>query len=156
MSILLSCAIRVAAYLYLISMSSLSSLLISLMLFFLFFPFFFFIRVRFCFFFSSRRRHTRCGRDWSSDVCSSDLKRYEAEGIAGLFHDRPRGKPFAALPKAQETAVVEKTLQGKPAQATHWSCRSMADAIGISKASVQRSEERRVGKEGRRRWAADE
>src|SRR5436305_2456993 len=25
------------------------------------------------FFFSGRRRHTRCGRDWSSDVCSSDL-----------------------------------------------------------------------------------
>src|SRR4030043_2206771 len=33
-------------------------------------------RVRMClffFFFSSRRRHTRCSRDWSSDVCSSDL-----------------------------------------------------------------------------------
>src|SRR5207245_7514302 len=27
----------------------------------------------FIFFFSSRRRHTRCYRDWSSDVCSSDL-----------------------------------------------------------------------------------
>src|SRR5216684_7195245 len=27
------------------------------------------------FFFSSRRRHTRCSRDWSSDVCSSDLRR---------------------------------------------------------------------------------
>src|SRR5712675_3068578 len=27
----------------------------------------------FVFFFSSRRRHTRCSRDWSSDVCSSDL-----------------------------------------------------------------------------------
>src|SRR5207245_3194274 len=27
------------------------------------------------FFFSSRRRHTRCYRDWSSDVCSSDLVR---------------------------------------------------------------------------------
>src|SRR2546421_3541399 len=27
----------------------------------------------FCFFFSSRRRHTRSDRDWSSDVCSSDL-----------------------------------------------------------------------------------
>src|SRR2546422_5758211 len=27
------------------------------------------------FFFSSRRRHTRCSRDWSSDVCSSDLIR---------------------------------------------------------------------------------
>src|SRR5437660_3280942 len=26
-----------------------------------------------CFFFSSRRRHTRWPRDWSSDVCSSDL-----------------------------------------------------------------------------------
>src|SRR5256884_6337207 len=30
-------------------------------------------RSMFCFFFSSRRRHTRCSRDWSSDVCSSDL-----------------------------------------------------------------------------------
>src|SRR2546429_4028119 len=33
-------------------------------------------RTRSCFsffFFSSRRRHTRCSRDWSSDVCSSDL-----------------------------------------------------------------------------------
>src|SRR3989442_14780207 len=29
------------------------------------------------FFFSSRRRHTRCGRDWSSDVCSSDLTRFD-------------------------------------------------------------------------------
>src|SRR2546422_7433077 len=29
----------------------------------------------FFFFFSSRRRHTRCSRDWSSDVCSSDLDR---------------------------------------------------------------------------------
>src|SRR3989449_3610146 len=30
-------------------------------------------RGRWFFFFSSRRRHTRCSRDWSSDVCSSDL-----------------------------------------------------------------------------------
>src|SRR2546429_9895372 len=29
--------------------------------------------INFFFFFSSRRRHTRCSRDWSSDVCSSDL-----------------------------------------------------------------------------------
>src|SRR6266550_7673649 len=29
--------------------------------------------MKFSFFFSSRRRHTRCSRDWSSDVCSSDL-----------------------------------------------------------------------------------
>src|SRR2546422_1531037 len=29
--------------------------------------------LQYFFFFSSRRRHTRCSRDWSSDVCSSDL-----------------------------------------------------------------------------------
>src|SRR5207245_7088658 len=43
---------------------------ISRLLLFCLFSFFFF----FFFFFSSRRRHTRCYRDWSSDVCSSDLK----------------------------------------------------------------------------------
>src|SRR5215217_8555169 len=32
------------------------------------------------FFFSSRRRHTRYWRDWSSDVCSSDLRPYPARG----------------------------------------------------------------------------
>src|SRR2546429_7190190 len=32
------------------------------------------------FFFSSRRRHTRCSRDWSSDVCSSDLRSHFADG----------------------------------------------------------------------------
>src|SRR2546422_2801840 len=31
------------------------------------------MHAKFLFFFSSRRRHTRCSRDWSSDVCSSDL-----------------------------------------------------------------------------------
>src|SRR5256884_6343320 len=38
------------------------------------------------FFFSSRRRHTRCSRDWSSDVCSSDLAvpLLELLGIAAL------------------------------------------------------------------------
>src|SRR5438067_12784289 len=33
------------------------------------------------FFFSSRRRHTRSKRDWSSDVCSSDLKRVAQRGL---------------------------------------------------------------------------
>src|SRR6266542_3248546 len=37
------------------------------------------------FFFSSRRRHTRCYRDWSSDVCSSDLERPAA--AQGAIHD---------------------------------------------------------------------
>src|SRR5687768_7942959 len=42
------------------------------------------------FFFSSRRRHTRCSRDWSSDVCSSDLPTYRdhpghAEAVEIVF-----------------------------------------------------------------------
>src|SRR3712207_2296819 len=41
----------------------------------------------FCFFFSSRRRHTRYWRDWSSDVCSSDLVRVAGAARAGR---RPR------------------------------------------------------------------
>src|SRR2546422_926423 len=36
----------------------------------------------FFFFFSSRRRHTRCSRDWSSDVCSSDLTNIVGRTIA--------------------------------------------------------------------------
>src|SRR5690606_40662681 len=36
------------------------------------------------FFFSSRRRHTRFSRDWSSDVCSSDLRAAMADGCLRL------------------------------------------------------------------------
>src|SRR5437660_3160562 len=39
-----------------------------------------------CFFFSSRRRHTRWPRDWSSDVCSSDL-----------MYSTPRWQPITAV-----------------------------------------------------------
>src|SRR5699024_11452937 len=42
-----------------------------------------------CFFFSSRRRHTRSKRDWSSDVCSSDLKRDLVHGM----YDRKTKEP---------------------------------------------------------------
>src|SRR5690554_7505431 len=38
------------------------------------------------FFFSSRRRHTRCGRDWSSDVCSSDLEGLSDTDKEALYH----------------------------------------------------------------------
>src|SRR5690554_7575952 len=51
-------------------------ILLALIYSFLLFYFFSFLLIFFFFFFfffSSRRRHTRCGRDWSSDVCSSDL-----------------------------------------------------------------------------------
>src|SRR2546421_2442752 len=40
------------------------------------------------FFFSSRRRHTRSDRDWSSDVCSSDLAALYHKNPARLRHDR--------------------------------------------------------------------
>src|SRR3712207_9491587 len=47
------------------------------------------------FFFSSRRRHTRYWRDWSSDVCSSDLAwGFSARAMVG--HHRPLGKGVAA------------------------------------------------------------
>src|SRR5205809_2523159 len=48
------------------------------------------------FFFSSRRRHTRCSREWSSDVCSSDLLSDTAEEYGGkngfwITNDGTRG-----------------------------------------------------------------
>src|SRR6266852_8615397 len=46
------------------------------------------------FFFSSRRRHTRCYRDWSSDVCSSDLFR----GKQPHVRSRPGSPRAARLP----------------------------------------------------------
>src|SRR5207245_2669678 len=47
----------------------------------------------FIFFFSSRRRHTRCYRDWSSDVCSSDLPVTEQMGknLKGMSFSLPDG-----------------------------------------------------------------
>src|SRR2546422_7142214 len=50
------------------------------------------------FFFSSRRRHTRCSRDWSSDVCSSDLL-FAAHLVLNSFYgfgNIIRHVPFAA------------------------------------------------------------
>ena len=65
-------------------------------------------------------------------------KRYEAEGVAGLRHDHPRGRGFQPIDRNKEAEVIEKTLHGTPADATHWSCRSMGRASSLSKASVQR------------------
>src|SRR5947199_1627350 len=44
------------------------------------------------FFFSSRRRHTRCLSDWSSDVCSSDLRTARARGAAETRRARAGGR----------------------------------------------------------------
>src|SRR5690625_7141863 len=55
----------------------------------------------FCFFFSSRRRHTRWPRDWSSDVCSSDLGQELVEDVSPLESNmgwtlawQPEGRNF--------------------------------------------------------------
>src|SRR3712207_8592092 len=61
---------------------------------------------KFVFFFSSRRRHTRYWRDWSSDVCSSDLKYflsdgnvYESSDFSDYIHEE-LGRPFRIKIKA--------------------------------------------------------
>src|SRR5476651_1214904 len=66
----------------------------------------------FFFFFSSRRRHTRYWRDWSSDVCSSDLtddlKTQPAENIAPLVRNDYLAKVDAASFEALLNAVSAK------------------------------------------------
>jgi transposase len=64
---------------------------------------------------------------------------YFAEaGVPGLV--KGRSKPPGKKPLAEELKlrVVEKTMKERPANATHWSVRSMAAAMGISHTSVQR------------------
>ena len=64
--------------------------------------------------------------------------RFLAGGIAALQKDAPRpGKP-RTIADRQVKRVVDMTLHQKPANATHWSTRTMASAAGISEASVRR------------------
>src|ERR1035441_10816796 len=66
------------------------------------------IRSEFWFFLSSRRRHTRCLSDWSSDVCSSDLILDKLAAITGL--PSPKLKlPYAV---AYATGVVDTLVSG--------------------------------------------
>lgn len=65
-------------------------------------------------------------------------KRFLKLGLAGLEKDahRPGRTPTITPWKVQE--VIRKTTQEKPANATHWSTRTMADAAGLSEKSVRR------------------
>src|SRR5258707_11275193 len=98
-------------------------------------------RIVLFFFFSSRRRHTRYWRDWSSDVCSSDLKTRSGERGFKIFDDEigidiPAARFFDHAGRqidAVEPATGSQILECFARQA--------------------RSEERRVGEEGRSRWS---
>src|SRR5690606_39787447 len=91
------------------------------------------------FFFSSRRRHTRFSRDWSSDVCSSDLK-----------HSLSTKKLF--ILKSGSIINLLNLVPGKPRSFEY---RDKTFFIAMykysSKSNLIRSEERRVGKDCRSR-----
>src|SRR5204863_3876550 len=96
------------------------------------------IFVYFFFFFSSRRRHTRSLRDWSSDVCSSDLESASAIYAAGAVFAWA-GISFALGHRFLE--VARQYIRADNARQLFFH------------RSIERSEERRVGKECRSRWS---
>src|SRR5271166_5277401 len=65
-------------------------------------------------------------------------KRFLAMGLAGLEKDAPRPGRTPTITPAKVQEVVRKTTQEKPANATHWSTRTMAEAAGLSEKSVRR------------------
>src|SRR3712207_7309592 len=68
-------------------------------------PDYFRINYFFCvFFFSSRRRHTRYWRDWSSDVCSSDLSSMPGDVRGCLPHP---ARPHVSLTPVPVEDVVD-------------------------------------------------
>src|SRR5271157_1132736 len=65
-------------------------------------------------------------------------KRFLKMGLAGLEKDAPRPGRTPRITAVQVREVIRKTTQEKPANATHWSTRSMAAATGLSEKSVRR------------------
>jgi putative transposase len=55
----------------------------------------------------------------------------------GLY-DEPRSGATRSISDEQVAELIAQTLQTKPSKGTHWSCRSMAEATGLSKSTVQR------------------
>src|SRR5699024_11360520 len=94
------------------------------------------------FFFSSRRRHTRSKRDWSSDVCSSDLLLDEPPRRSNGYRD------YTMADVVRLMRIRWLAGSGVPLDA-------IAGMLDQDTAQpVERSEERRVGKEGRYPTAA--
>src|SRR5690606_39348481 len=61
----------------------------------------------FIFFFSSRRRHTRFSRDWSSDVCSSDLKTLREKGVKKVKRDGSEVTTWPWMGRSVEESIKE-------------------------------------------------
>src|SRR5207253_6206526 len=99
------------------------------------------------FFFSSRRRHTRWPRDWSSDVCSSDLWL-----CFPYMND-----PSLDLRFAENCPVHGRLDTDFLPTHLHKSITSRALTLGGNRQDLTclRSEERRVGKECRAGWWAE-
>lgn len=65
-------------------------------------------------------------------------KRVAAEGIGTLWEVAPGRGRKARYDPAKHKAIIEATLQTPPKGMTHWSCRLMAQAQGVSKSTVNR------------------
>src|SRR5690606_40090386 len=97
--------------------------------------------------FSSRRRHTRFSRDWSSDVCSSDLL---APGATCAYDRSPCAVRSATATVSSPPFVARTARYGVPPRQR--GCAVTVTCGSVGGTSVRkRSEERRVGKEGRSR-----
>ena len=65
-------------------------------------------------------------------------KQFSEEGLTG-FGEVAKGRgPKPSISDEKIAEIVELTLHSKPEGETHWSCRSMAERVGVSPASVQR------------------
>src|SRR5207249_9697584 len=95
-------------------------------------------------FFSSRRRHTRSKRDWSSDVCSSDLptRGWRCAGV--LIHGTRARSLNTEATKPPRSALTSKTCKRGL-----YELNCPLHRVTVCKAFAMRSEERRVGKECR-------
>src|SRR5690606_40666833 len=100
------------------------------------------------FFFSSSRRHTRFSRDWSSDVCSSDL----AATLPARDGAVPREVVVKVLRPGIEAQVAQDIALLRRVAALVDRTHPRADRIRPR--DVVRSEERRVGEDGRARYRA--
>jgi len=64
-------------------------------------------------------------------------RRYLERGIEGLYDELRPGRP-RSISDEKVAELIRQTLETRPEGATHWSCRTMAEATGISKSTVQR------------------